>query len=88
LNRGDAGTFLELIWLVGRKMFFVKCKISQILNYSIPMICLENFDIPSVCAVYERVNGNGVKLDNLDILIARSFKNDPAIIDEDFPVPQ
>ena len=49
------------------------------------MICLENFDIPSVCAVYERVNQYGVKLDNLDILIARSYKNDPTIVDEDLP---
>jgi uncharacterized protein with ParB-like and HNH nuclease domain len=57
-------------------------------NYSLPMICLENYDIPSVCAVYERINRNGVKLDNLDILIARSFKNDPTVVDEDFPVIQ
>lgn len=55
-------------------------------NYHIPMICLENFDIRSVCAVYERINQNGIKLDNLDILIARSFGNDPTIVDEDFPV--
>lgn len=53
-------------------------------NYSVPFICLEGYDTRSVCAVFERINQNGIKLDNLDILIARGFENYDTVIDEDF----
>ncbi|MBN2320708.1 MAG: DUF262 domain-containing protein [Acidobacteria bacterium] len=55
-------------------------------DYSVPVICLEGYDISSVCAVFERINQNGVKLDNLDILIARSFENCDTVVEEDFPI--
>jgi uncharacterized protein with ParB-like and HNH nuclease domain len=54
-------------------------------NYSIPLICLQGFDIAGVCAVYERINQTGVKLKNMDILIARCFQDNPTVIEEDFP---
>jgi uncharacterized protein with ParB-like and HNH nuclease domain len=55
-------------------------------DYNVPFICLEGYDIRGVCAVFERINQNGTKLDNLDILIARSFENCDTVVEEDFPV--
>ena len=55
-------------------------------GYSVPLICLEGFDIHSVCAVFERINQTGIKLDNLDIMIARSFDNCETVVEEDFPI--
>jgi len=56
-------------------------------NYSIPLVCLEGFDIEGVCRIYERINQTGVRLTNLDILIARGFKNYATVVEEDFPIP-
>ena len=55
-------------------------------EYSVPLICLEGYDIPSVCAVFERINQTGIRLDNLDILIARSFEDCDTVVEEDFPI--
>jgi hypothetical protein len=55
-------------------------------EYSIPLICLEGYDIAGVCAIFERINQTGVRLKNMDILIARGFKNFAAIVEEDFPI--
>lgn len=55
-------------------------------DYQVPMIRLEGFDIPSVCAIFERINRNGIRLENQDILIARSFENCDVVVEEDFPV--
>jgi uncharacterized protein with ParB-like and HNH nuclease domain len=54
-------------------------------KYEIPLIRLEGFDIADVCDVFERMNQTGVKLDNLDIIIARNFHDNPTIIEEDLP---
>jgi hypothetical protein len=56
--------------------------------YSIPLVCLEGFDIGGVCAIYERINQTGMRLKNMDILIARGFKNYATVIEEDFPVAE
>jgi uncharacterized protein with ParB-like and HNH nuclease domain len=55
-------------------------------NYNIPLICLEGFDVEGVCGIYERINQTGVRLTNMDILIARGFKNYATVIEEDFPI--
>jgi hypothetical protein len=55
-------------------------------DYSIPLICLEGYDIAGVCAIYERINQTGMRLQNLDILIARGFRNFATVVEEDFPV--
>ena len=55
-------------------------------DYSIPLICLEGFDIDGVCGIYERINQTGVRLTNMDILIARGFKNHDTVVEEDFPI--
>lgn len=55
-------------------------------DYSIPLIHLEGFDIAGVCAIYERINQTGMRLKNMDILIARGFKNYSTVVEEDFPV--
>lgn len=55
-------------------------------HYDVPMICLEGYDIPSVCQIFERINQTGIRLDNLDILIARSFENCDTVVEEDFPI--
>jgi uncharacterized protein with ParB-like and HNH nuclease domain len=55
-------------------------------DYSIPLICLEGFDIAGVCAIFERINQTGVRLKNMDILIARGFKNFATVVEEDFPI--
>jgi uncharacterized protein with ParB-like and HNH nuclease domain len=55
-------------------------------DYLLPMICLEGFDIAGVCAIYERINQTGMRLKNMDILIARGFKNYPTVVEEDFPI--
>ena len=57
-------------------------------DYSIPLINLEGFDIPGVCAIYERINQTGTRLKNMDILIARGFKNYAAVVEEDFPITE
>jgi len=56
--------------------------------YSIPLVCLEGFDIGGVCAIYERINQTGMRLKDMDILIARGFKNYATVIEEDFPVAE
>lgn len=58
----------------------------SILDYGVPLISLKGYDISDVCGIYERINQTGVRLTNMDILIARGFKNYAAIIEEDFPV--
>jgi uncharacterized protein with ParB-like and HNH nuclease domain len=55
-------------------------------DYSIPLISLEGFDIAGVCGIYERINQTGIRLTNMDILIARGFKNYATVVEEDFPV--
>ncbi len=55
-------------------------------DYSIPLICLEGYDIAGVCAIYERINQTGMRLKNMDILIARGFKNFATVVEEDFPI--
>jgi uncharacterized protein with ParB-like and HNH nuclease domain len=55
-------------------------------DYSIPLICLEGYDIGGVCAIYERINQTGMRLKNMDILIARGFKNFETVVEEDFPI--
>jgi hypothetical protein len=56
-------------------------------DYGIPVIYLKGFDIARVCAVYERINQSGMRLKNMDILIARGFRNDATVVEEDFPIP-
>ncbi len=55
-------------------------------HYSIPLINLEGFDIGGVCAIFERMNQTGMRLKNMDILIARGFKNYATVVEEDFPI--
>jgi uncharacterized protein with ParB-like and HNH nuclease domain len=55
-------------------------------DYSLPLICLEGYDISGVCAIYERINQTGMRLMNMDILIARGFKNFATVVEEDFPI--
>jgi hypothetical protein len=55
-------------------------------DYSLPLIGLEGFDLAGVCAIYERINQTGMRLRNMDILIARGFKNYSTVVEEDFPV--
>jgi uncharacterized protein with ParB-like and HNH nuclease domain len=55
-------------------------------HYEIPLICLEGYDIAGVCAIYERINQTGMRLKNMDILIARGFKNFDTVVEEDFPI--
>jgi hypothetical protein len=57
-------------------------------DYSIPVINLEGFDIAGVCAIYERINQTGMRLKNMDILIARGFKNYTTVVEEDFPITE
>lgn len=57
-------------------------------NYSIPLISLEGFDIEGVCSIYERINQTGMRLENMDILIARGFKNYETVVEEDFPITE
>ena len=54
-------------------------------KYEVPLICLQGFDITGVCDVFERMNITGVKLENMDIIIARNFHDNPTVIEEDFP---
>jgi hypothetical protein len=55
-------------------------------DYNIPLICLGGYDIEGVCAVFERINQTGVRLKNMDILIARGFKNCATVVEEDFSI--
>jgi len=61
-------------------------RLQEILDcYEIPLIRLQGFDVKGVCGVFERINQGGVKLEDMDIYIARSFGNNPTIIEEDIP---
>jgi hypothetical protein len=51
-------------------------------NYKITLIRITGFDVAGVCEIYERINQAGRKLENLDIMIARSFQDNPLIIEE------
>ena len=62
-----------------------KCLRLMFTKYEVPLICLQGFDTAGVCEVFERMNRTGVKLENMDIIIARNFHNNPTIIEEDFP---
>ena len=53
-------------------------------HYDIPLVSLEGFSMEGVCEVFERMNQTGVRLENLDIIIARNFKNYATVIEEDF----
>jgi uncharacterized protein with ParB-like and HNH nuclease domain len=55
-------------------------------DYTIPLISLDGFDIAAVCSIYERINQTGMRLKNMDILIARGFKNYATVVEEDFPI--
>jgi len=55
-------------------------------DYNIPLISLKGYDISGVCAIYERINQTGMRLKNMDILIARGFKNYATVVEEDFPI--
>jgi uncharacterized protein with ParB-like and HNH nuclease domain len=56
-------------------------------EYSLPLISLEGYDLAGVSAIYERLNQTGMRLTNTDILIARGFKNYATVVEEDFPTP-
>ncbi|OGO16169.1 MAG: hypothetical protein A2Z02_02645 [Chloroflexi bacterium RBG_16_48_7] len=51
-------------------------------NYKITLIRITGFDVAGVCEIYERINQAGRKLENMDIMIARSFQDNPTIIEE------
>jgi hypothetical protein len=55
-------------------------------SYDIPLIHLKGFDLEGVCSIYERMNQTGMRLQNMDILIARGFKNFATVVEEDFPI--
>jgi hypothetical protein len=55
-------------------------------DYSVPLIHLKGFDLEGVCSIYERMNQTGMRLQHMDILIARGFKNYATVVEEDFPV--
>jgi len=55
-------------------------------DYSVPMVCLEGYDTSCVCTIFERINQTGTRLENQDILIARSFGNCDTVVEEDFPI--
>jgi uncharacterized protein with ParB-like and HNH nuclease domain len=52
------------------------------INYNITMICITGFDIAGVCKIFERINHAGKQLENFDIMVARSFKDNPIIVEE------
>jgi hypothetical protein len=61
-------------------------RLQEILKgYEIPLIRLQGFDVRGVCGVFERINQGGVKLEDMDIYIARTFNNNKTIIEEDIP---
>jgi hypothetical protein len=55
-------------------------------EYPVPLIHLRGFNVADVCAIFERMNQSGKRLENLDILIARGFRNYATVVEEDFPV--
>ena len=51
-------------------------------NYKVAMICITGFDIAGVCKIFERINHAGKQLENFDIMVARSFQDNPIIVEE------
>lgn len=50
--------------------------------YRISLTGISGYDITGVCKIFERINNAGKSLENLDILVARSFKDNPLIVEE------
>jgi hypothetical protein len=44
--------------------------------------------MPRRVAIYERINQTGMRLKNMDILIAWGFKNYGTVVEEDFPIAE
>lgn len=58
-------------------------KLSHALNnYKIAMVYITGFDIAGVCKIFERINHAGKQLENFDIMVARSFQDNPIIVEE------
>jgi uncharacterized protein with ParB-like and HNH nuclease domain len=51
-------------------------------NYKASLICITGFDIAGVCKIFERINHAGKQLENFDIMVARSFQDNPIIVEE------
>ena len=56
-------------------------------GYNIPLIRITGFDIRGVCEIFERINQEGKRLKNMDILISRNFYNYTSVVEEDWTKP-
>lgn len=56
-------------------------------GYNIPLIRIAGFDIKGVCEIFERINQEGKRLKNMDLLISRSFYNYSSVVEEDWVKP-
>lgn len=53
-------------------------------GYNIPLIRISGFDIRGVCEIFERINQEGKRLKNMDLLISRNFYNYSSVVEEDW----
>lgn len=45
-------------------------------DYKLVLIKIQGVDVEEVCEIFERVNQEGKKLDPVDIIVARTYRNE------------
>jgi hypothetical protein len=54
------------------------------MDYRVLLIRIKGFDIRGVCEIFERINQEGKRLKNIDLLISRNFHNYSSVVEEDW----
>jgi len=77
------GEFLDFYERISKEPGFneeIKANIKQLFriftDYKLVLIKIQGVDVEEVCEIFERVNQEGKKLDPVDIIVARTYRNE------------
>ncbi len=77
------GDFLDFYEKIGKEEGIteqIKSNIKQLYNiftdYKLVFVRIQGVDVEEVCEIFERVNQEGKKLDPIDIIVARTYRNE------------
>ena len=77
------GEFLDFYEKISKEPGFndkIKANINQLYriftDYKLVLIKIQGVDVDEVCEIFERVNQEGIKLDPVDIIVARTYRNE------------
>lgn len=83
LNDVPTGDFLDLYEKKSKEKGFneqIRANIKQLYriftDYKLVLIKIQGVDVDEVCEIFERVNQEGKKLDPVDIIVARTYRNE------------